>query len=201
MLMQEGVVLAHFISAARIQVDQAKIKVIQTFPIPTKSKDVRSFLGHDGYYRCFIKDFRKIASPLYKLLTKEVEFNWTSECNEAFLQLKKLLTIAPVLQGPDWNLPFHIYKNASDYVIGAVLGQQSQNLENAIYYISKSLHGPDLNYTITEKELLAVVYALKKFHHYIIGYPIFVHIDHAAIKYLMNKPSITGRLARWLLLL
>ena len=73
--MQEGIVLGHFISAAGIQVDLAKIEVIQTLPIPTKSKDVRSFLGHAGYYRNFIKDFRKIASPLYKLLTKEVEFN------------------------------------------------------------------------------------------------------------------------------
>ena len=121
MFMQEGVVLGHFISVAGIQVDQAKIEVIQTFPIPTKSKDVRSFLGHAGYYMHFIKDFSKIASPLYKLLTKEAEFSWTSECDEAFLQLKKLLTIALVLQGPDWNLPFHIYTDAFDYAIGAVL--------------------------------------------------------------------------------
>ena len=103
-------VLGHFISVVGLQVDPAKIEVIQTFPIPTKSKDVRSFLGHVGYYRCFIKDFSKIGSPLYKLLTKEAEFSWTSECDEAFLQLKKLLTTTPVLQGPDWNLPFHIYK-------------------------------------------------------------------------------------------
>ena len=138
---------------------------------------------------------------MYKLLTKEVEFSWTFEYNEPFLQLKKLLTTAPILQGPDWNLPFHIYTDASDYSIGAVLGQQSQNIENAIYYISKSLHGPELNCTVIEKELLAVVYALNKFCHYITGYLIFVHTDHAKIKYLMKKPAITSRLARWLLLL
>ena len=101
MLMQEGVVLGHFISATGIQVDPTKIEVILTLPIPTKQKDVRSFLGHAGYYRQFIKDFSKIASPLYTLLTKEAEFIWTPECNEAFLQLKKLLTIAPVLKGPN----------------------------------------------------------------------------------------------------
>ena len=78
-------VLGHFISAAGIQVDPAKIEVIQTLPTPTKLKDVRHFLGHVGYYRCFIRDFRKIASPLYKLLTKKVEFSWTLECNEAFM--------------------------------------------------------------------------------------------------------------------
>jgi len=151
MLMQEGVVLGHFISATGIQVDLAKREVIQTFPIPKKSKDVRSFLGYVGYYRRFIKDFSKIASPLYKLLTKEAEFSWTSECNEAFLELKKLLTTTLVLQGPDWNLSFHIYIDASDYAIGVVLWKQSQNLENAIYYICKSLHGLELNYTVTEK--------------------------------------------------
>ena len=101
MLMQEGVVFGHFISAASIQMDPAKVEVIQTLPIPTKLKDVRYFLGHARYYRHFIKDFSKIASPLYKLLTKEAEFNWTPECDEAFLQLKKILTIAPILQGPD----------------------------------------------------------------------------------------------------
>ena len=85
MLMQEAVVLGYFISAVGIQVDPAKIEVILTLPIPKKSKDVRSFLGHVGYYRCFIKDFRKIASPLYTLLIKEAEFIWTPECNEAFL--------------------------------------------------------------------------------------------------------------------
>ena len=85
MPMQEGVVLGHFISSAGIQVDLAKIEVIQTLPIPTKSKDVRSFLGHSGYYRCFIKYFSKITSPLYKSVTKEAKFSWTSECDEAFL--------------------------------------------------------------------------------------------------------------------
>ena len=95
----------------------------------------------------------------------------------------------------------YIYTYAFDYAIGVVLGQQSQNLENAIYYISKSLHGPELNYTMIEKELLAVVYALKKLCQYITCYPKFVHTNHATIKYLMNKLAIIGRLARWLLLL
>ena len=101
MIIQQGVVHGHFISAVGLQVDPAKIEVIQTLPIPTKSNDVRSFLGHVRYYTHFIRYFTKIASPLYKLLTKEAEFSWTSKCNEAFLQLKKLLTTALVLQGPN----------------------------------------------------------------------------------------------------
>ena len=114
MLMQEGVVLGHFILAIGIQVDLAKIRVIQTLPIPIKQKDVRYFLGHVGYYRHLIK---------------EAESNWRLECNEAFLQLKQLLNTAPVLQGPDWNFPFHIYTDASDYAICVILGKQSQNIE------------------------------------------------------------------------
>ena len=85
MLIQEGVVLGHFILAIGIQVDLAKIEVILTLPIPTKPKDVRYFLVHASYYRCFIKDFNKIASPFYTLLAKEAEFIWTPKCNEAFL--------------------------------------------------------------------------------------------------------------------
>ena len=138
---------------------------------------------------------------MYTLLTKEVQFIWTPKCNEAFLQLKKLLTIVPILKGPDWSIPFHIHTNASDYVVGAILGQKPTNLENAIYYISRTLHGPELNYTVIEKELLTIVYALNKFRHYVTGYAIFVHTDHSAIKYLMNKLVVIGRLARWLLLL
>ena len=138
MLMQEGVVLGHYISAIGIQVDPAKIEVIQTLPIPTKLKDIRSFLGHAGYYRHFIKDFSKIANPLYKLLTKEAEFNWTPKCDEAFLQLKKLLTTTPILQGPNWNLPFHIYTNAQ------ILAQKHSNPENGIYYISKNTNNNPL---------------------------------------------------------
>lgn len=201
MLMQEGVVLGHFISTAGIQVDPTKIEVILALPISTKPKDVRSFLGHVGYYRHFIKDFSKIASPLYTLLTKEVEFIWTPECNEAILQLKECFTTTLVLKGPDWSIPFHLHTDASDYVVGVVLGQKHTNIENVIYYISKSLHGPELNYIVTKKELLVVIYALKKFRHYVTGYPIFVHIDNSPIRYLMKKPVVASRLARWLLLL
>ena len=193
--------LGHFISVVGIQVDPTKIEVILMFPIPTKPKEVRSFLGHASYHRHFIKDFSKIASPLYTLLTKEAKFIWTPKCNKAFLQLKELLTTTPFLKGLDWSLQFYIHTDTLEYVVGVVSGQKPINIENAIYYISKSLHGPELNYTVTEKELLAMVYALNKFIHYVTGYPIFVHTDHSAIRYLMNKLVVIGQLARWLLLL
>lgn len=170
LIMEEGIVLGHHVSKNGIQVDPTKIEVIQNLQTPAKQKDVRSFLGHAGYYRRFIKDFSKIVSPLYALLTKDSQFEWTEASEKSFLQLKDLLTKAPVLQNPKWNLSFHIHADASDFGIGAVLNQKENSVEHAIYFISKNLQGPKLNYTITEKELLAVVYALNKFRHYVTGY-------------------------------
>eukprot|EP00253_Pinus_taeda_P020894 PITA_20894 len=184
-----------------IQVDPAKIQVILTLPVPKTQIEVRSFLGHAGYYIRFIKDFSKIASPLFVLLTKNAEFKWTDNCGKAFYQLKHQFSIAPILRGPDWELPFHISFDASDTAIGAVLGQEENGLPYAIYFISKNMTPAELNYTVTEKEFLVVIYAINKFRHYITGYTTFVHTDHSAIKYLMNKSITNARVTRWLLLL
>eukprot|EP00253_Pinus_taeda_P009629 PITA_09629 len=201
MMMNEGIVLGHFVSLLGIQVDPAKIQVILTLPIPKTQTEVRSFLGHAGYYRKFIKDFAKIASPLFVLLTKNAEFKWTDDCEKEFDKLKHQLSVAPILRGPDWALPFHISSNASDTAIGVVLGQEENGLPYAIYFISKNMTPAELNYTVTEKEFLAVIYAINKFRHYITGYTTFVHTDHSAIKYLMNKSVTNARVTRWLLLL
>jgi hypothetical protein len=116
------------------------------------------------------------------------QFKWTNFCQEAFNTLKNQLSTAPILRGPDWTLPFHISSDASDTAIGAVLGQEEDHLPYAIYFISKNMSPAELNYTVIEKEFLAVIYAINKFRHYITGYSTFVHTDHSAIKYLMNKP-------------
>eukprot|EP00253_Pinus_taeda_P028310 PITA_28310 len=201
MMMNEGIVLGHYVSLLGIHVDPAKIQVILTLPIPKTQTEVRSFLGHAGYYRRFIKDFSKIASPLFVLLTKNAEFKWSDDCEKAFDQLKHQLSIAPILRGPDWACPFHISFDASDTTIGAVLGQEENGLPYAIYFISKNMTPAELNYTVTEKEFLAVIYAINKFRHYITSYTTFVHTDHSAIKYLMNKSVTNARVTRWLLLL
>ena len=151
MMMNQGIVLGHFISFLGIQVDPAKIQVIQNLPIPKTQTEVRSFLGRAGYYRRFIKDFSKIASPLFVLLMKNDEFKWTDDCETAFNKLKHQLSTAPILRGPDWTLPFHISSDASDTAIGAVLGQEENNLPYAIYFISKNMTPAELNYTVTEK--------------------------------------------------
>ena len=129
---------------------------------------------------------------------KDVEFVWSEACQIAFVKLKEKLSIAPILRGPNWTLPFHISSDASDIAIGAVLGQQDGQVPYAIYYISKNLAPAELNYTVTEKEFLAIFYSINKFRHYITKYPTFVHTDHSAIKYLMNKPVTNARVTRWL---
>ena len=124
--------MGHFISPKGIEVYPAKIEVIRTLSIPTKLKEVKSFLRHAGYYWRFMKDFSQIAAPLYKLLRKDAEFVWNDDYMKAFLQLKEALLTVLVLQGPNWDFPFHIHTDALDHAIGAVLGQKLDLVELAI---------------------------------------------------------------------
>jgi hypothetical protein len=197
----KGIVLGHIVSSKGIEVDKSKIELIANLPTPKSVKDVRSFLGHVGFYRRFIKDFSVISKPLCNLLTKENVFEWTEQCEKAFVKLKNLLTSAPVIQPPDWSLPFEIMCDASDYAVGAVLGQRKDKKPYMIYYASKTLNTAQMNYTTTEKELLAVVFACDKFRSYLIGSPIVVFSDHAALKYLLSKKDFKVRLVRWIFLL
>lgn len=112
-------------------------------------------MGYASYYRIFIQNFSKAALPLFKLLSKDVEFQWTDKCQYAFEKLKQNLSIAPILRGPNWSLPFHISTDASDIAIGASLEQKENQFNYTIYFISKNLTLAELNYTVTEKEMLA----------------------------------------------
>lgn len=142
MLLQEGIVLGYHISAQRIQVDPKKIEIIKQLPPPETQTNIQSFLGHVGYYRRFIANFSKIATPLFALLHKDNEFKWIANYEEAFQTIKEKLTTTPVLRGPNCELPFNIHTDASNYAIGAVLGQEEQcKFSYAIYYISKNLVG------------------------------------------------------------
>uniref|UniRef100_A0A2N9FSQ6 RNA-directed DNA polymerase n=1 Tax=Fagus sylvatica TaxID=28930 RepID=A0A2N9FSQ6_FAGSY len=149
----------------------------------------------------FIKDFSAISRPLCNLLLKESTFEWTESCEVAFKKLVQLLTSAPIMQAPDWSLPFEIMCDASDYAVGAVLGQRKDKKPHVIYYASRTLNSAQMNYTTTEKELLAVVFALDKFRSYLMGTSIVVFTDHAALRYLLSKKDAKARLIRWILLL
>ncbi|GJZ17031.1 reverse transcriptase domain-containing protein, partial [Tanacetum coccineum] len=122
-MVKEGIVLGHKISKSGIEVDKAKVDVIAKLPHSTSVKGIRSFLGHAGFYHRFIQDFSKIARPMTHILEKDTPFIFSKECIESFNILKKKLTEAPILVAPDWDLPFEIMCDASDYAVGAVLGQ------------------------------------------------------------------------------
>ena len=126
-------------------------------------KGIHSFLGQAGFYRRFIKDFSQIARPLTNLLAKVAPFEFIYECLSAFHTLKKALISAPIIQPPDWSLPFKIMCDASDYAVGAVLGQTKDKKNHEIAYASKTMIGAQLNYTTIERELIAVIFAIDKF--------------------------------------
>nr|GEW79411.1 reverse transcriptase domain-containing protein [Tanacetum cinerariifolium] len=198
---KEGIVLGHKILKSKFEVDRAKVDVIAKLPHSTTVKGVRIFLGHAGFYRHFIQDFSKIARPMTHLLEKETSFVFSKECVDAFDTLKEKLTEAPILVVPDWNLPFELMCDASDFAIGAVLGQRKTKHFQPIHYASKTMTEAQIHYTTTEKEMLAVVYAFEKFRPYLVLSKSIVYTDHSTLKYLLSKQDAKPRLLWWVLLL
>ncbi|GKA51039.1 reverse transcriptase domain-containing protein [Tanacetum coccineum] len=150
-MVKEGIVLGLKISRVGIEVDRAKIDVIAKLPYPTNVKGVRSSLGHAGFYRKFIKDFSMISKPMTQLLMKDAKFDFSDDCKKAFNILKEKLTTAPIIISPDWNVPFELMCDASDFAVGAVLGQRIDEKFKPIYYANKTLNNAQEHYTTTEK--------------------------------------------------
>ncbi|XP_074592482.1 LOW QUALITY PROTEIN: uncharacterized protein LOC141848351 [Curcuma longa] len=136
-MVEHGIVLGHIVSRKGIEVDPAKVSVISSLSYPACVRDVRAFLGHAGFYRRFIRDFSQIAHPLSQLLQKDVEFHFDQRCKEAFQRLKEALVTAPIIQPPDWTLPFELMCDASNFAVGAVLAQRVDGAPHVIYYASK----------------------------------------------------------------
>ncbi|XP_062118825.1 uncharacterized protein LOC133832505 [Humulus lupulus] len=200
-MVQQGIVLGHIISGKGIGVDKEKIDLIRSLPSPSSVKEIRSFLGHAGFYRRFIMDFSKITSPLCNLHQKDVAFEFNEKCLFEFKKLKESLTSTPIIQPFNWELPFEIMCDTSDYAVRAILGQRVGKVPHDIYYASQTLNDAQLNYFTTEKELLAVIFALEKFRSYLIGTKVIVYNNHAALKYLLAKKEAKPRLNQWILLL
>ncbi|WMV50052.1 hypothetical protein MTR67_043437 [Solanum verrucosum] len=171
---KEGTVLGHKYYGESMQVDQAKFEVIAKFPPPILIKGVRSFLGHAGFFRRFIKDFSKFAYPLCKLLEKECIFELDEACVKEFLSLKEKFVSAPIIVAPDWIIPFELMCDVSGVALGVVLDQCKINFFHSIYYASKTLNVVKKNYTVTEQELFAMAYAFEKFKAYLLGIKVVV---------------------------
>ncbi|GJY17938.1 reverse transcriptase domain-containing protein [Tanacetum coccineum] len=161
---------------------ELKLMVIAKLPYLTNVKGVRSFLGHAAFYRRFIKDFPMISKPMNHLLMKDAKFDFFDDCKKAFNILKEKLTTRPIIISPDWNMPFDLMCDTSDFIVGAVLGQRIDGKFKPIYYASKNLNNAQEHYTTTEKELLAVVFSFDKFRPYLILSKIVVYTNHSALK-------------------
>ncbi len=173
------------------------IKAIRERLPPKNVKQLMQFLGLVNYYRRFIQDFAKIALRLTDLLKPNVKFMWDAQCELAFEKLKQALVAYPILRLPNYKEPFVVYTDASGYAIGAILGQCVNGDDYVCSYASRSLTKHEINYSISEKECLAVIFAIKSFRVYLIGTEFKVVTDHSALAWLMSIKDPMGRLARW----
>lgn len=154
----------------RVTMDPIKVDGITEWPAPTKVKEVQSFLGFANFYRRFIKDFSRIAEPLFQLMHKDHTWNWTDACQNAFQELKDIFTSLPVLIMPDPDKPYNIECDASDFAVDTTLKQQGQDGDwHPVMYLSKAMSPAERNYDIHDKELLAIMRALEAWHHYLEG--------------------------------
>ena len=191
--------LGHTISVDGIGTDSSKCTAILNWPQPNNQTEIRSFLGLTNYYRRYVKDYAKIASPLTDLLKKDKRFLWTKRVDATFQDLKRKLTTAPILIIPDNRKPFRIEVDASDFAIGAVLLQQGEDMNwHPVCFESRKLRRAEMNYPIHERELLSLIYALRTWKHYLYGQEFDAFTDHRSLVHLMNQKNLSGRQARWL---
>jgi hypothetical protein len=198
-------ILGHIVGPHGNSVEETKVIKVKNFPTPKNTTQVRSFLGLAGYYRRFIQQFSTIAHPLHQLLRKDQNFKWTNSCEDAFQKLKQHLISAPILARPNYKLPFILETDASTIGLGAILSQEdSDGKTHVIHYASRGLTPAEKNYSATELECLAVVWAIQhQFRVYLEGRSFTVYTDHNALTWLFTKADLStnSRLKRWVLLL
>ncbi|CAB0033381.1 unnamed protein product [Trichogramma brassicae] len=185
--------LGYVLDSSGLRVDSDRVRPIYEYPAPKNVKQVRRLLGMVGWYSRFIKNEAEIKVPLSKLLRKDVTFVWGPEQEKAFEALKRCLSEAPVLVRPDFSKEFAIQTDASDYAVGAVLTQEYEDGEHPVYYVSRVLSRAEQRYTTTEKECLAVIWAIEKFRPYVEGSRFKVVTDHRALTWLRNFKDPQGR--------
>ncbi|KAL0549074.1 hypothetical protein IC582_013554 [Cucumis melo] len=186
--------LGHVVSKAGVSVDPAKIEAVTGWTRPSTVSEVRSFLGLAGYYRRFVENFSRIATPLTQLTRKGAPFVWSKACEDSFQNLKQKLVTAPVLTVPDGSGSFVIYSDASKKGLGCVLMQQGK----VVAYASRQLKSHEQNYPTHDLELAAVVFALKIWRHYLYGEKIQIFTDHKSLKYFFTQKELNMRQRRWL---
>jgi hypothetical protein len=189
--------LGHVVIRDGIKPDPRKVRAIEQYPTPQTVRDVRAFIGLAGYYRRHVRNFAEIAKPLTTVTKKEVPFKWTVEQQQAFDKLKQILSTEPLLIYPDFSQPFTVACDASTKAVGAVLSQMRNGEDRPIAYCSRQLNSAESKYSITELELLALIFATKQFRCYLYGRKFTVYTDHRALKWLLNLQDPSSRLTRW----
>lgn len=189
--------LGYVVDREGLHADPDKVRAILDIPTPTNVADIRRFIGVASWYRRFIPSFSTISSPLTALLRKQRAWEWTDECERAFQAIKEKLVSAPILNCPNYDLPFFVQTDASAYGLGAVLTQKSGDEELVISYASRSLTKGERNFSVTEKECLGVIFGIEKFRPYLEGIKFTVITDHYSLLWLNNLKDPIGRLARW----
>lgn len=190
--------LGYIVGREGLSTDPEKTAAIENWPCPQNITEVRSFMGLCSYYRRFVPNFASIAKPLARLTEKNAVFRWLEEEEKSWSELKKNLMTAPVLSFPDPHLPFILDTDASDVGIGAVLSQRCGDGERVVAYGSRMLTKQERRYSTTRRELLAVVFFVKYFRHYLFGRKFTLRTDHASLQWLRNFKSPEGQVARWL---
>lgn len=192
--------LGHIISADGFSMEDAKVNAIRTWTTPSCKKDVQSFLGLVNFFRRFSKNMAEVAAPLTRL-TGNVDFEWSKEADESFCRLKTLASTAPVLSGFDKRHPIYVSTDASGYAVGAVLEQDDAEGRRPVAFFSQTLNIREQRYSIRERELLAVVQAIRHWRCYLYGRIFVVHTDHESLQYLKSQEKLNDRQVRWLELL
>ncbi|GLB43819.1 putative chromo (CHRromatin Organisation MOdifier) domain containing protein [Lyophyllum shimeji] len=195
--------LGIIIGEGKVEMDPKKLKAVRDWPAPRTVKETQSFLGFCNFYRKFIRDFATVAQPLYWLTRKNHQFKWTEGCPKAFDTLKILLTSAPVLTLPTDDSPYKIEADASDYASGAVLSQLQSKAWHPMAYLSKSFTAAERNYEIHDKEMLAIIRALKEWRYLVQGsrHKIEIWTDHKNLEYFLTARKLNRRQVRWSVLL
>lgn len=196
--------LGHVISKDGISVDMSKVEAVKSFPKPKNTTDIRAFLGLANYYRKFIHGFADIATPLNRLLVKGTKFCWDEPCQKAFDKLKQLLTEAPILAFPDFNKTFILYTDASGFSISYILGQKdAKGRETVVAYGGRALRPAERNWSISDRECLALVEGIKHYRIYLANKKFQVFTDHSAITFVkkLKEVETNSRLARWAIFL
>ena len=196
-LRKEVAYLGHIISNEGVKPNPDKVQAVQSFPVPKTCKDIKSFLGLAGYYRRFIPNFSKITKPLTSLLKKDVPFIWSDDQQQSFDHCKKILTESPILQYPDFSKEFILTTDASIHAIGAILSQGEIGKDLPIAYASRTLNKAESNYSTIERELLAIVWAVKHFRPYLFGRRFKIVTDHKPLTWLFSVKDPGSRLVRW----